>query len=280
MDFANASAAEFTPSPDICKKGGKGFVLPLLEDEAEWSGFVRACVYGFLLLYCFLGVSIVAEIFMGAIEVITSRRAQVTLSTGRVITVRIWNDTVANLTLMALGSSAPEILLAVTELMTRRMFSGELGPATIVGSASFNLLMIVALCVVVIPSPETRRVKEMPVFICTVVFMFIAYLWLAVIVSVISPQVIDIWEAAITLILLPLLVWISYLADIGKFGQFVSGRQIHVYDIERVCELIGAFDRDTRSAIRQCLEMNPALLNRLDRPSSSDLDHITNMVES
>ena len=31
-------------------------------------------------------------------------------------TVRIWNETVANLTLMALGSSAPEILLAVIEV--------------------------------------------------------------------------------------------------------------------------------------------------------------------
>ena len=29
----------------------------------------------------------------------------------------VWNDTVANLTLMALGSSAPEILLAVIELL-------------------------------------------------------------------------------------------------------------------------------------------------------------------
>lgn len=29
--------------------------------------------------------------------------------------VRVWNETVSNLTLMALGSSAPEILLSVVE---------------------------------------------------------------------------------------------------------------------------------------------------------------------
>lgn len=33
-----------------------------------------------------------------------------------VATVRIWNETVSNLTLMALGSSAPEILLSVIEV--------------------------------------------------------------------------------------------------------------------------------------------------------------------
>ena len=34
----------------------------------------------------------------------------------QVTTVRIWNETVSNLTLMALGSSAPEILLSVIEV--------------------------------------------------------------------------------------------------------------------------------------------------------------------
>jgi len=37
-----------------------------------------------------------------------------------VMTVRIWNETVSNLTLMALGSSAPEILLSVIEVRTQR----------------------------------------------------------------------------------------------------------------------------------------------------------------
>ena len=52
---------------------------------------------------------------------------------------RIWNATVANLTLMALGSSAPEILLSIVEVLAEGFNSGELGPATIVGSAAFNL---------------------------------------------------------------------------------------------------------------------------------------------
>ena len=57
--------------------------------------------------------------------------------------VNVWNPTVANLTLMALGSSAPEILLNVIEtVQTLGSKPGELGPSTIVGSASFNFLII------------------------------------------------------------------------------------------------------------------------------------------
>ena len=48
----------------------------------------------------------------------------------------VWNATVANLTLMALGSSAPEILLSVIgTLKDIEAEPPELGPSTIVGSA-------------------------------------------------------------------------------------------------------------------------------------------------
>ena len=57
----------------------------------------------------------------------------------------------ANLTLMALGSSAPEILLSVIEIVGNGFKAGELGPGTIVGSAAFNLLCISAVCVAGVP---------------------------------------------------------------------------------------------------------------------------------
>merc|ERR1719498_1194097 len=96
--------------PDICKEGGKGMVVPAFDDEYKLSNVLRAFLYAVALVYFFLGVSIVADIFMGAIEQITSRKKQKMLPTGRIVTVQVWNDTVGNLTLMALGSSAPEIL--------------------------------------------------------------------------------------------------------------------------------------------------------------------------
>ena len=72
------------------------------------------------------------------------------------IIVKVWNETVANLSLMALGSSAPEILLSVVEIWAKGFRAGDLGPGTIVGSAAFNLFMIIGLCIYVIPDDEVR----------------------------------------------------------------------------------------------------------------------------
>lgn len=55
-------------------------------------------------------------------QVITSQEKEITIKRPNgettTATVRIWNETVSNLTLMALGSSAPEILLSVIEVST------------------------------------------------------------------------------------------------------------------------------------------------------------------
>lgn len=75
------------------------------------------------------------------------------------VEVRIWNDTVANLTLMALGSSAPEILLSIIEIVGNDFKAGDLGPGTIVGSAAFNLMSITAVCIACIPGTDVRKIK-------------------------------------------------------------------------------------------------------------------------
>ncbi len=61
---------------------------------------------------------------------------------------------------MALGSSAPEILLSCIEIIFNDFKAGELGPGTIVGSAAFNLLAISAVCIVSIPTGEVRRIDQ------------------------------------------------------------------------------------------------------------------------
>lgn len=53
----------------------------------------------------------------------------------------------ANLTLMALGSSAPEIMLSSIEAAALEFKPADLGPSTIVGSAAFNLLVITGFCI-------------------------------------------------------------------------------------------------------------------------------------
>lgn len=165
----------------------------------------------------FLGVSIIADRFMSAIEVITSqeREVKVKLSSGEQteITVRIWNETVSNLTLMALGSSAPEILLSVIEICGNKFRAGDLGPSTIVGSAAFNLFIIVGICVYVIPNGEIRRIKHLDVFFVTATWSVFAYLWLYLIIAIISKGVVEIWEGLLTLIFFPLLVLNAYVTD-------------------------------------------------------------------
>ena len=89
---------------------------------------------------------------MEAIEKITSKTVIVKVveanGTESERKILFWNGTVANLTLMALGSSAPEILLNVLETVQNLgACPGELGASTIVGSAAFNLLVISGLSV-------------------------------------------------------------------------------------------------------------------------------------
>ena len=130
-----------------------GLVIPLwpgTDDMTIGDRFGRGLLYATLMLYLFIGVAIVSDKFMESIEMITAQEKEMSVvdpRTGKsqIIIVKVWNETVANLTLMALGSSAPEIMLSVIEIWAKGFKSGELGPGTIVGSAAFNLFMIIGL---------------------------------------------------------------------------------------------------------------------------------------
>ena len=77
------------------------------------------------------------------------------------VKVPVWNPTFANLTLMALGSSAPEIILNVFETVTTLGATpGELGPSTIVGSASFNFLVISGVSIYAVSKDNDSRTPE------------------------------------------------------------------------------------------------------------------------
>lgn len=187
-----------------------------------------AIVYALTLCYLFFGISIVADIFMSAIEKITSKRSIVNIKNenGEIVSqkkVLFWNATVANLTLMALGSSAPEILLSVIEMMKNLgSCPGELGPSTIVGSAAFNLLIISAVSVYSVDEtndtdkdkdPKMLGIKwinDMGVFSITAIFSVLSYIWLFI---VLSDQKVYVWEAVLTIALFFVLIIFSFLAD-------------------------------------------------------------------
>ncbi|XP_015037300.2 sodium/calcium exchanger 3 isoform X2 [Drosophila pseudoobscura] len=198
----------------------QGLVLPLWLPQKNISlgdRLIRGFVYFVILVYLFVGVSIIADRFMAAIEAITSIERTVVVrgpnNEKKTMSVRIWNETVANLTLMALGSSAPEILLSVIEIYAKDFESGDLGPGTIVGSAAYNLFMIIAVCMIWIPAGEVRRIRHLRVFIVTAAFSIFAYVWLWVILSVTSPGIIEVWEALVTLLFFPITVIWAYIAE-------------------------------------------------------------------
>jgi len=196
-----------------------GLILPLFGKwEMDIPNIVRMIMYLIGLFWIFLGVAIISDIFMAGIERITSSKRRTKSKDGRMITIYVWNATVANLTLMALGSSAPEILLSLVEISLGDMFLGPLGAGTIVGSAAFNLLIISAVCVTAFPDGEVRLIKDVPVYVVTASCSVFAYVWLMFILMISSPDVCEVWEGCITLLMCPALVFFAYLADRGHFG--------------------------------------------------------------
>ena len=154
-------------NPDGTPKGvncGDGLIVPIWRPYTKLTGgdrFGRGLLYILLMVWLSIGVAIVSDRFMESIEMITAQEKEVTVKDpksgkNQVIIVKVWNETVANLSLMALGSSAPEILLSVVEIWAKGFEAGDLGPGTIVGSAAFNLFMIIGLCIYVIPDDEVR----------------------------------------------------------------------------------------------------------------------------
>ncbi|XP_013780432.1 sodium/calcium exchanger 3-like [Limulus polyphemus] len=207
-------------SVDNSTKCKEGLILPLwLPSENLSTGDIvaRGIVYFLALAYMFVGVSIIADRFMTSIEVITSKEKEVVIKKPngekQTISVRIWNETVSNLTLMALGSSAPEILLSIIEVYGQNFEAGELGPGTIVGSAAFNMFVIIAICVYSIPEGECRKIKHLRVFIVTMTWSVFAYIWLYLILTWSSYGVIEVWESVATFFFFPATVLTAYIAD-------------------------------------------------------------------
>lgn len=211
--------------PLICEEGGEGLFFPAFANEHSWNSGLRAFLYLIGMLWVFAGAAMAADSFMCAIETITSKqKVIVDENTGEQYHVRVWNPTVANLTLMALGSSAPEILLTLIEIVSDDFYAGSLGPSTIVGSAAFNLLVIIAICTVAVILP--KRIDQFGVYVLTASFSVGVYIWLLVILEYSSPDVIELWEALVTAIAFPIFVVGAYLIDVKDTLSCITGRKL------------------------------------------------------
>jgi solute carrier family 8 (sodium/calcium exchanger) len=210
--FSRGQIVEYADENNFCHSY---VLIPGVPLIGKWLLIIA---YFLALCYLFLGISIIADIFMGAIEVITSHTRSVEYEDDngipRTANISVWNPTIANLTLMALGSSAPEILLSVIETVQNLGSTpGELGASTIVGSAAFNLLVISAVCVASVPTGQTKKIQDTFVFGVTSITSIFAYIWLYIVLEVWSEGKIEIAEAVLTFLFFPIFVGVAYIAD-------------------------------------------------------------------
>ena len=111
---------------------GGGGCSAACDSQADWEGEWYSIV-GYLvgIVYLFLGLAIVCDdFFVGSLEVISDK-------------LHLSED-VAGATFMAAGSSAPEIFSSLMSLLSTQTCN-EMGIGTIVGSAVFNVLMIIGI---------------------------------------------------------------------------------------------------------------------------------------
>lgn len=201
---------EYTSAENFCSSW---LVLP---GTSLLSTSTLGIMYLLVLFYIFLGVAVIADLFMEAIEVITSKVQVVDFvdDQGAILKIEkpVWNPTIANLTLMALGSSAPEILLSVISTVSAiEETPSELGPQSIVGSAAFNLHVISAVSIMSVV--EIKKIADMGVFIVTATASTFAYFWFFLVLTVISKDVVELWEALLTIGFFFILVILAYGAD-------------------------------------------------------------------
>ncbi len=125
---------------------------------------------------------------------------------------------VAGASLMAMGSSAPELAIALLALFTAGGAHSDLGIATIVGSAVFNILVITGISAIARPANVSWRV-----IVRDIVMYIIA---VAILLVTISDGVVTIPETIVYLS-----TYIVYLFILYRWESFAPGKEVDVVEI-------------------------------------------------
>jgi len=123
-------------------KTSRGFVNLDCAAGGELLSWNDATLWVFFLLYLFVGIYVICDYyFVPSLEVIGDRLQ--------------WSESIQGATLMAAGSSFPEFLTALFGVL---FFTDENpGPATNIGSAVFNICIIISFSILFLPkqTPDT-----------------------------------------------------------------------------------------------------------------------------
>ncbi|KAF8401453.1 hypothetical protein HHK36_012392 [Tetracentron sinense] len=199
----------------------------LFRGETSLGNGLRAFLYFLGLAYCFLGLSAITARFFRSMENVVKQTRKVVdidpcTNTRLIRYEKVWNYTIADITLLAFGTSFPQISLATIDAIRNlgQVYAGGLGPGTLVGSAAFDLFPIHAVCVVVPKAGELKKISDVGVWLVELFWSFWAYIWLYIILEVWTPNVVTLWEALLTVLQFGLLLIHAYAQD--KRWPYVS----------------------------------------------------------
>ncbi|KAF3436457.1 hypothetical protein FNV43_RR23549 [Rhamnella rubrinervis] len=192
----------------------------IFHGETALGDGLRTFLYFVGLAYCFLGLSaITARFFLSMENVVKHTREVVEFDPySKTETIRhekVWNFTIADISLLAFGTSFPQISLATIDAIRNlgNLYAGGLGPGTLVGSAAFDLFPIHAVCVVVPRAGELKKISDIGVWLVELCWSFWAYIWLYIILKVWTPNVVTLLEALLTVLQYGLLLIHAYAQD-------------------------------------------------------------------
>ncbi|XP_031112136.1 pentatricopeptide repeat-containing protein At3g62890-like [Ipomoea triloba] len=192
----------------------------LFKGETALGDGFRAFLYFMGIFYCFIGLSAITSRFFRSMEnVVKHSRTVVEIDpctkTKIVKKEKVWNYTIADITLLAFGTSFPQISLATIDAIRNigSLYAGGLGPGTLVGSAAFDLFPIHAVCVVVPKAGELKKISDLGVWLVELFWSFWAYIWLYIILEVWTPNVVTLWESLLTVLQFGLLLIHAYAQD-------------------------------------------------------------------
>ena len=157
-------------------------------------------------LYMFLALAIVCdEFFVPTLEEMSSER-RLNLSMD-----------VAGATLMAAGGSAPELFTSLIGTFQE----SEVGIGTIVGSAVFNVLFVIACCSLL--SKELLQLTWWPLFRDSSYYA-LGLVVLAIFIGVLSPGVIELWEAIVLFVMY--LGYVTVMFFNRKIYKFITKKDL------------------------------------------------------
>ncbi|KAL5701297.1 hypothetical protein ACHQM5_026647 [Ranunculus cassubicifolius] len=188
--------------------------------ETALGNGLRTFLYLLALAYCFFGLSAITARFFRSMEHVVKQTREVVEidpnTNSEVIRhVKVWNYAIADITLLAFGTSFPQISLATIDAIRNigQIYAGGLGPGTLVGSAAFDLFPIHAVCVVIPKAGELKKISDIGVWLVELFWSFWAYIWLYIILEVWTPDVVTLWEALLTVLQFGLLLIHTYAQD-------------------------------------------------------------------